>query len=143
MSSLELAAGIEIDINGQGPFVKNGLKVIPMPKKYFDRDKPIHVYFEIYDLPYENNRLPFDLTYNIRLLEKRENNIFQRIGNLLSRRQPLTSNQVERYADSKTSIEYISLDLNKNDPGLYEMEVVATVPSTLDSISKTIKFELK
>jgi len=69
--------------------------------------------------------------------------MLSRVTGLFSRTKPLTANSVERFANSTTSSEYLALDISKNEPGLYELEVVTQVPSNNQKFSRKIKFELQ
>lgn len=143
MSGLVLAESITSDANSS-PFEKDGLVVMPNPPKMFDRGRPVNVYFELYNLPV-NRTLPasFSVEYNVRLLEEKNVNIFQRIGRMFRNPQPSTSNKFERSASQRTSQEYIALDMQKYVPGIYELSVIASVPAVEDTVSRTINFELR
>ncbi len=143
MSSIELAKQIT-PAEENGPFVKNGLRVFPEPLSVFNKKNPVSVYFEIYNLPIgEKKSIAFNLNYKIKLLKKTRNNIFAKIKGLFSGGSKEISNLVERFSDSDTSVEYLSLDLSHQDPGQYELEITASVAGTEDIATSKIGFELQ
>jgi tetratricopeptide (TPR) repeat protein len=143
MSKLELAREI-LATDETDKFVKNGLRVIPQPVRTFSKKNPIYVYFEVYNLPVENsNRLGFNVTYKIKQLRKENKSILAKISGIFSGGMSETFNTVERFADQRTSVEYLALDLNKQSPGDYRLEVLTFVPETGQADSSSIKFFLK
>jgi tetratricopeptide (TPR) repeat protein len=143
MSGLVLAKSIT---EGQPDalFYRNGFNIIPNPGKLFTRKEPVNIYFEIYNLPAQNDKnVNFLINYNVRLLEERTKGLINKIGRIFQKAQPSISNQVERVSTTSTSIEYIALDLEKNVPGVYELKVSAFVPGEQDTTSRQIKFELE
>jgi len=143
MSSLVLASSITPS-NQVDKFTRNGLRILPRPDLKFNKKELLHIYFEIYNLPYTGSRnAEFNINYSFTLLEKHRKNMLSRVTGLFSRTKPLTANSVERFANSTTSSEYLALDISKNEPGLYELEVVTQVPSNNQKFSRKIKFELQ
>jgi hypothetical protein len=143
MSGIVLAKSIRA-AQKQDLFYKNGFTVVPNPGKVFTRKKPVHVYFEIYNVLQDaNTRQNFVIRYTVRLLDERTRGIVQKIGRIFRNPQPSISNDVEREADKPTSVEYIALDLGKNVPGIYELSILAFVPGKEDTVSRKINFELQ
>ena len=143
MSGVVLASSIAPAAEGS-PFYKNGLSVVPNPRKLYQRKQPISIYFELYNLPVQAGKsLLFEIEYTLRLLEERETNILQTLERIFRNRQPTTSNRIERSATSEMSVEYIALDLRKYVPGIYELQINTLVPGVSDSVYKKINFELK
>ena len=143
MSGLLLAKSIT-SARQRNAFYKNGLTVIPNPAKIFNRKKPIDVYFEIYDLEANSDKKrDFIVRYDIKLLEARAKGIFRRIGRILKNPQQSVSSDVERETATPMSVEYIALDLSKNVPGVYELDLSVFIPGKRDTVSRKIEFELK
>ncbi len=143
MSGLKLASEIGAAVEGS-PFNKGELHVVPNPRKLFSRRQPVGVYFELYNLPAEKGKpLAFEIEYLLKLLEERESNILQALKKVFTNRQPTIANRIERSVDQPNSIEYLFLDMKKNFPGIYELQVNVYVPGIQDSLSKKINFELK
>ena len=143
MSSIVLATDIK-ETGQVDAFYKNGLCVIPNPYLSFDKKDLLHIYYEIYNMPFTPGRnTEFNVEYNFQLLEKKKRNVFSRVTGIFSRNKPLTANKIERYAKQEFSVEYLALDLSKNEPGLYELEVITTVPVNNEQFSRKIKFELQ
>jgi hypothetical protein len=142
MSGLVLAKSIAPSTR-RTAFYKNGLTVVPNPAKIFDRKKPIDVYFEIYDLRADSERKrDFIVRYDIKLLKARAKGLFRRIGRIFTNPQRSVSSDVERESDTPMSVEYIALDLSKNIPGVYELDLSVFIPGKGDTVSQ-IEFELK
>ncbi len=143
MSSIVLATDIKTT-NHVDAFYKNGLSVIPNPLLSFNKNKLVHIYYEIYNLPFSPGRnTEFNVEYNFTLLEKKKKNVFSRLGGLFTQNKPLTANTVERFSNGEFSAEYLALDLSKNESGLYELKVVTEVPANNEKYSRKIKFELQ
>lgn len=143
MSGIILAYSIK-PAKQQDNFYKNGLIVVPNPAKVFSRKKPIDIYFELYNLSAgRGKRQNFTVRYEVKLLAERSAGLVQKIGRIFRRSQPSISNTVERETRTPTSVEYIALDLGKNVPGMYELNVTAFVPGTADTVSRKINFELQ
>jgi len=143
MSSIELAKEI-IPTDENGPYVKNGLRVFPNPQRVFNRSDPVNIYFEIYNLPIGDKKsVAFNLNYKIKLLKRTRNNIFTKIKGLFSGGSKEISNLVERFSNSDTSVEYLSLDLSHQDPGQYELEITTSVKGMEDTATSKIGFELQ
>jgi len=143
MSSIVLATDIKAS-DQVDTFYKNGFRVLPNPDLKFNKKNLLHIYFEIYHLPsIPGKNTEFYVVYNFKLLEKKRKNVFSRISGLFSQNKPLTANTIERFAKDEFSVEYLALDLSKNEPGLYELEVVTEVPSNNEKFSRKIQFELQ
>ena len=143
MSKLELAREI-LATDETNKFVKNGLRVIPQPVRTFSKKDPVYVYFEVYNLPVVNgNRLDFNVTYKIKQLRKEKTSILAKITGIFGGGMSETSNTIERFADQRSSVEYLALDLNKQSQGDYRLEVLTFVPETGQADSSSIKFFLK
>lgn len=143
MSGIVLAESI-VDGKPDDLFFKNGFDVIPNPGKIFSRKEPVDIYFEVYNIPVKNDQTQdFVIDYSVTLLEERTQGILNKIGRIFQKSQPSISNTVDRVSTAPTSVEYIALNLEKNVPGLYELQVSAFVPGRQDTTSRKIKFELK
>ncbi|RPI00395.1 MAG: hypothetical protein EHM72_09345 [Calditrichaeota bacterium] len=143
MSGLVLAAAIT-SANGDANFNRGMLNIKPNPGKKYLRKQPVHVYFELYNLPISSEKASsFQVEYTVKQLEERQNNIVEIIGRIFRNPQPTTSNRIERASSEPQSAEFIALDLRKNIPGIYELQVSALVPGVQDSLIRKINFELK
>ncbi len=143
MSSLLLADSISENRFDHSHFRK-GLYILPNPELKFDRGDFLNVYFEIYNLPLNNQHaVNYQIDYHIKLLDRAKKNFFTRITEMFSKAMPMTTNTVERYSQNEFSAEYIALDLANNEPGLYELTVQTRVQPGLENFSRKIYFELK
>ena len=127
-----------------GKYIKNGFEILPNPQRLFDKIKPVNIYFEIYNLPVSGNaQTAFEIEYKIKLLKKDNQSFFDRIKGIFARSSGEISNKVERFATEEKSIEYLALDLSKQDTGQYELEINVTSPLNNETTNNKIKFNLK
>lgn len=142
MSSIQLAKTIEPS-QKQSPFQKNGLHVVPQPNLIFHRQDQVFVYFELYNLAVnEGGTLDFSINYALQLLKKSRQNVFSKVFSLFSGAKPQVTNTVPRFAEKRTSVEYLALDMSKVESGTYELEVTATMSLSKEQVSKKIQFTL-
>ena len=143
LSGIELASVIDRQ-DGGGDMVKNGLRVVPNPSLIYNKKEPVHIYFEIYHLPIiPGHSLSYEIEYTFKLLEKKRSGLFGKIAGLFSSGQSTTSNRVERSSRTSQSVEYLAVDLGKNDTGRYELSVTVTVPERGIETSKKREFILR
>ena len=142
MSSVELAMAVSPETQ-EGPFSKNGLEILPVPDRSFRREKPIYVYFEIYNLPIRGKRrVDYTIEYKVKLLERYRSNVFTKLWGLVSDKKPETSNTIERFATQEQSIEYLALDMSRYPRGKYDLEISLILPE-LENLSRKREFELR
>jgi hypothetical protein len=83
MSDIELALRI-VPADGPGPFVKDGLRVLPAPSRAYRRDQNPFLYFEVYNLqPDAAGVTRYRVDYTVRT--KKDRNIAARIMSGLGR----------------------------------------------------------
>lgn len=125
LSDLVLAFSIE-PAAGRGVFVRNGLQIVPNPYKSFDRQKPVMLYFEVYNLqPDARGRTAYTIDYTVELLEKKRSTLGKIGGVFGGGSKSKISLSAEREGGEATAIEQIGLDLSKVEAG--EFELVVTV----------------
>lgn len=125
-------------------FVKNDLMIVPNPKLTFSREKPFYTYFEVYNLRLDaGGRAEFDLEYKIQLIERAKQGFLSRFKGLFGGGKSEVSNKVERFSDSKTSAEYLALDLREQPAGSYELTIVATDKISNEQSESKINFILE
>lgn len=126
LSDLLLAFNLE-PAAGEGLFTRNGWQIAPNPHRNFDRQKPVSLYFEIYNLTLDqSNKSAFTLEYTVQLLEKKKSGLGKITGMFGGGTKSKISLSAEREGDSATAIETIALDLSKAEPGEFELTVVVT-----------------
>ena len=103
-----------------GSYVKNGLEIYANPGRGFNKRDPLSLYYEIYNLSYNNND---QTNYSIRytLEEKKKG------GGLFRRKaRSALSVEVDRMGDERVAIEYGELDVSSLKKGAYDLRVTIT-----------------
>jgi hypothetical protein len=150
LSDIELAFSIsDVDsANGEDdPFVKSGLKVIPMSSKSFRRDQHAFLYFEIYNLTKnEFGQAKYGVDYRVRSSDSASLpvKILRGLGQFLR----LVENDREvvisyEGATSRTEeVMYVELDLSASEPGGQSVTVTVTDSLSGRKASKDIAFDI-
>jgi len=123
MSSIVLATSIE-PATGNDPFIKNGLRVIPNPYRRFPRQKPVYVYFEVYDLArHGEGKAAFVVEYTTLLRKEKKRGAQKMFSVFGGNAKPATTLILEREADSSASTEYLALDLDRAGSGDFRLRI--------------------
>lgn len=126
LSDLLLAFAVE-PATSNDLFTRHGLQLAPNPHRNFDRQKPVSLYFEIYNLALDkSNKAAFTIEYTVQLLEKKKSGLGKITGVFGGGTKSKISLSAEREGESATAIETIALDLSKAEPGEFELTVVVT-----------------
>ena len=143
MSDLEPAGQItKTDESGQ--FIKNNLKVLPKPDLKYGLNNPLHLYFELYNLPMsEKKNVEYDIIYQIKSLGKLKKSFMDKLTGLFFSNDKKLSIAVQGFAAQKNTCEYMALDLSKLDPGLYNLEVSVTAQEYNLTLNKDFNFVLQ
>ena len=130
ISDIELAFSIK-NAQGEGPFVKEGLNVIPMSSKAYRSDHHAFVYFEIYNLTRnEFGQTQYRVVYTIRSYKERSvpARILHGLGRLL--RVAEKDQEVEIAYDQtgaeRDEVTYVELDLTETEPGRQRVTVTVS-----------------
>ena len=113
-------------------YIKNDLCVVPHPFNYVKKEKSIFVYFEIYNLVYnEIGKTRFKVEYNISRFKKNYN-IFSKgirkvVSMLLGKEgiESLSSSFI-RERDAMEIYEYIKLDIQNLKTGSSVLKIIIT-----------------
>lgn len=123
ISSLVLASSIT-PAEGNDLFVKNGLRIFPVPAKRFARSQPVYIYFEIYNLkPDATGKSSFLVEYTTLLRKEKKSGAKKVFAAFGSKTKPSTTLALEREATGTTSVEYLALDLNKAGTGDFRLTI--------------------
>lgn len=107
-----------------GPFVRNGLALLPNPYKQFSLSQAVQLYFEIYNLTLNpEGRAQFMLEYTVQALKGKSGGFAGLFGGGDKTKISLT---FEREANSRDTFEQTGLDLSAAKPGEYELTVKVT-----------------
>jgi GWxTD domain-containing protein len=148
LSDIQLSSRISGNINHLNQsIVKNDLSIIPYPFSRVMKSKPIHLYFEIYNLTLDDeNKTKYEISYILKTL-RAERNLWQKtiggISRLFSNKdKSIISTTVNREGDSDTAFEYISFDLQNLERGLTELRIKVTDQISQQSTENAIEFTL-
>ncbi|MDZ7267753.1 MAG: GWxTD domain-containing protein [candidate division KSB1 bacterium] len=123
LSDLLLAFAVA-PASSDGPFVRNGLALLPNPFKQFSLSQPVQLYFEIYNLALnEEGRAQFLLQYTVQALKGKSGGFAGLFGGGDRTKISLT---FERETNSRDTFEQTGLDLSAAKPGEYELTVKVT-----------------
>jgi GWxTD domain-containing protein len=148
VSDIELSSNISENINTRNQsIVKNDLSIVPYPFSRVVKSKPIHLYFEIYNLTTDkDSKTNYEISYILKTIQV-ERNFWQKtiggIPRLFSNKEKnIISTTVQREGDSNTAFEYISLDLQNLERGLTELKVSVIDKNNQQSAENSIEFTL-
>jgi tetratricopeptide (TPR) repeat protein len=124
---------------GKNIFNRNNLKVIPSISSKRHLGKLLNIYFEIYNLAKNmDGKTLFMIEYTIKYLGDEKNIISSIFG---KNRTNSISTEYNKFGKDVTSIEYISIDVNKLIPGKYILEISVKDVNGRNSIKKTKEIE--
>ncbi|MBN1155556.1 GWxTD domain-containing protein [candidate division KSB1 bacterium] len=136
ISDLQLAFDISTSISDYYD-EKQGIYIYPNPKLAFERETPVYVYFEIYNLHIdEDGNTQFLIEYNLTLL-KADESFFSSILNVFGK-DPKTSitTSIQREGETERSNEYIALDVSNMAKGFYKLSVTVRDRNNASSVAK-------
>lgn len=141
ISDIQLANNIQIT-NAPDRSVKNGLRVVPNPMKVYKKFQPIYIYYEIYNLTYdEQGKTHYQIDYALTPKSIETNQLTKlilKLGKsfgLLNHKWTITSS-FEKYGTNRTEVEYLSFDVSQFPSGSYEIMVMIVDLNAGESISK-------
>jgi hypothetical protein len=140
ISDIEIAGKIE-KAKDNGPFNKNGLTVIPYAIRKYPIKKPLNLYFEIYNLSKNlDGKTIFQIEYTGKYSGP-DNNI---LSGIFSKDKTYSiSTEYNRFGTEEKSIEYISIDVSKLEPGLYRFEVKIKDINARKTVSNSCLIEIQ
>jgi GWxTD domain-containing protein len=139
MSDIELAYAIEPATPGN-EFNKGVLSVVPNPLRRSSIDRPLHVYFEAYNLTKDpTGRTSYTIEYGLTRVESPKSFLS---GIFSSDKKTTITVRPERSGNKDWSAEHIDIDVSKLVPGKYELRVKLTDKPTGISISRSLKVEI-
>lgn len=148
LSNVQLSSKISGNVDRLNQsIVKNDLSIVPYPFSRVMRSKPIHLYFEIYNLTLDNeNKTNFEISYTLKTIQVDRNfwqKTFGSIARIFSTKEKnIISTAIQREGDSDTAFEYISFNLENLDRGLTELQIKVIDKNNLQSVENAIEFTL-
>ncbi|MXW03956.1 MAG: tetratricopeptide repeat protein [Gemmatimonadetes bacterium] len=132
LSDIKLAVSITPADSIHGPFVRNGLEIVPNPARLYQRTDPVHFYYEIYNLALsESGRTAYRVELEMKNKD-RPQNLFWRILKGIDRLVRRTDNEqsvlmvFENEGNRPDEFSYTSIDTGATPTGAYEMTVRVT-----------------
>jgi GWxTD domain-containing protein len=139
VSDIELAAQILPDA-GPNPFVKNGLRVLPMPSRAYPRDQSVFLYCEAYNLkPDATGQTRYRVDYTIRSKEAHAGrDLFLALGKLIRKEQGRgeTTVSYEFVGMRTTAVLHVEIRAQEAGPGDHALRVAVT---DLNSGAKAVR----
>ncbi len=127
LSDIKLAVSIAPVDSTDGPFIRNGLEIVPNPARLYQRTDPVHFYYEIYNLNLDDNgRSSYQVELEVKNKDRPRNlfwRVLQGIDRLVRR---VDSDQsvlmvFENEGNRPDEYSYTSIDTGATPTGAYEM----------------------
>ena len=147
LSDIKLATDITPGARS-GPFVRHGFKIIPNPSLQFKRTKPIHLYYELYNLTKdEDERTAYRTDIEITMKRKEMNVVFRffaALGRLIKSEAEEESVLLsfEGAGEVSDPPQYTAVDPTDSTPGDYTFRLTITDLHTGQSVVKAKDFVL-
>ncbi|OGG46783.1 MAG: hypothetical protein A3F84_12530 [Candidatus Handelsmanbacteria bacterium RIFCSPLOWO2_12_FULL_64_10] len=144
VSDVQVAGTIRAGTDGK--FVRNGLKVIPMPSRAFRRSQAPAFYYEVYNLtPDREGRTRYRIDYALASLSKRS--VVARIlaGGQEARKGDLHLGErvvasFEQAGEGPTAFHHAQIEVRDSAPGRYVLTVTVTDLNSREQASKRAEF---
>jgi len=124
VSDIQFSDSISTDtVITPGVPVKNDLAIVPYPYNIVIQNQPVYIYFEIYNLAYNNrNKTSYLVEYSVKQKGRAGNILIKGIKGLRDliqdKEQDVVTTSFERTGESKDTFEYLLLDMRNLDPGI-------------------------
>jgi len=121
--------------------------LIPNIKREFKKDRPIVVYFEVYNLRLgRREKTAFTVKFRIRQINIKKSALtkfFNLLKNIFKKDESFQITVEDDYSGERSD-EYISrsIVLSENNPGEYELEIIVKDQISWGEVTKTIDFEI-
>jgi GWxTD domain-containing protein len=139
ISDIELAYAIE-PAKPKGEFNKGSLSVVPNPLRRSPVDRPLHLYFEAYNLSKDQNgRTAYTVEYGLSSIQVERSFLSKIFGG--SKKTSIVV-PTQRVGSDNWSAEHVDLDVSELEPGKYELHVKVTDNSTKTSVARSLSVEI-
>jgi hypothetical protein len=137
MSDIELASLVK-PAEQSGRLVKNGLIVVPNPTREYERKRPVHLYFEIYNLHRDvDGKTGFRIEYTVAKKEGKK-----KFFGLFGGGKSSISVKTDRQGGEAFSAEFLAIDVQRLGKGEVVLTIQVTDRHTGVSVSKKNSFVL-
>lgn len=132
ISDIQLSSDISESTENLNPTImKRDLKIMPYPFSRVMKSKPIHLYFEIYNLALDNeDKSNFVIDYTLKTLKATRSFWQKTVGSIprlfSGKESNVITTTIQREGEQDNAFEYISFDLRNLDAGLTELQVEIT-----------------
>ena len=146
LSDIQLASGIDVS-DTHDKFTKHGLRVLPYPYNVIPRQRPIFIYFEVYNLRYDpTGRTNYTVTHTVEIMNQKRgflSRTFGAVGRLFKKgdKAGISTSYTQSGGNSMTS-EYISLDLGKLPLGQAQLTVTIEDHASGEIAEQTLGIQL-
>ena len=143
ISDIQMASLIKSAQPGN-KFNKHDLLILPNPSKIYAREKPIYIYFEIYNLlgDAKGNR-KFNIEYSLTFLKGEKKNFKNLFGIFSGRGKSSISTTIDREGRDELSVEFLAIDVSKVKIGQHELKIKITDKISGATVTKKEKLVLK
>lgn len=148
LSDIQLSSGISAETKeSNATFVKNELAVTPYTFSRVMKSRPIHVYFEIYNLAMDQDgNSNFEIAYTVKTIEPHRNFWQKTVGSIprlfAGKDKNIVTTSSIRIGDSRDAVEYIAFDLKNLDNGVTELKIHVTDKVTNQYVEDIRQFTL-
>lgn len=125
VSDIELAQYVDNSLS-KDKFQKPGtaLRVVPNPAAGVLKNKPLTIYYEIYNLTLnDEGKSAYEVSYSIRMLESDRTFFSNVIGLFSQKKDASTSSVTQKEGKSVTEREHIAFDISELTAGIAKLEV--------------------
>jgi hypothetical protein len=124
----------------RGEFNKGSLSVVPNPLRRSPVDRPLHLYFEAYNLFKDRSgRTAYTVEYGLTSIQVERSFLAKIFG---GGKKTSIVVPTERVGNADWSAEHLDLDVSELEPGKYELHVKVTDNLTKASVSRSLSVEL-
>jgi GWxTD domain-containing protein len=149
MSDIQLASNVEpvSQESGEGMFVKKGLQVIPYPYNLIRKNRPIYIYFEVYNLRFgQAGRTNYTVSYQVEILQQKRGFLSKTLGAIGrffsgSGKSGVATSYTQQGEQSESS-EYLSLDMRKLPEGIAKLAVTVVDNTSGESTTQSVQIQL-
>jgi len=134
-------------VETEGPFVKNGIRILPYPSRQISMAKPIFIYYEIYNLqPDAKGNTRYRISYTVETLKEKKGALRRAVGGLgrifgRGKKGSVTTTY-ERQGTSTDEFEFLSLDLGRLKPGRSRITVEVQDLIANRTVQSQLEFDL-
>lgn len=139
ISDILLATSIHAS-DSPGKFTRHGLKIIPNIMKSFEIDRPVYIYFEVYNLELAAEMNSFSIEYTIQSKKANKGKVFGLFGK--GRKISVTVSS-DRKSNSTFSFEHLAIDVSNLKKGKYTLEIKITDQINRQFVNKETSITLK